>query len=236
MIDLATWNLSIPVGVPATTIQTPVLVGGYQDYYFKADNGSIFFWAPVNGTTTDSASYPRSELRETFADSKLRNWTYPSADNFLRAAVAVNQAPSTGKVVIGQIHAYGSSKPMVKLEFQYKTKTATANIVAKVRTTPLDEEGQVITVLSGVKLNQRFTYTLHLTPKGSLVINVNSAQWSTVMDPSWAPKPLYFKAGVYTQDNEGNETEAGAATFYVLKIDHTAVAATTATTAAKTTK
>ncbi|MGY4534001.1 hypothetical protein ACVW0Y_003139 [Pseudomonas sp. TE3786] len=233
MIDLATWNLSIPVGVPATTIQTPVLVGGYQDYYFKADNASIFFWAPVNGTVTESASYPRSELRETYADGKLRNWTYPSADNFLRAAVAVTQVPSTGKVVIGQIHAYGSNKPMVKLEFQYKTKTATATVVAKVRSTPLDEEGQVITVLSGIPLNQRFTYTLHLTPKGSLVINVNNAQWSTVVDPSWAPKPLYFKAGVYTQDNQGYETEAGAATFYVLKIDHTAVATVAA---AKTTK
>ncbi|GLK87007.1 polysaccharide lyase family 7 protein [Pseudomonas turukhanskensis] len=230
MIDLATWNLSIPVGVPATTIQTPVLVGGYQDYYFKANNGSVFFWAPVNGTVTESASYPRSELRETFADSKLRNWTYPSADNFLRAAVAVNQVPSTGKVVIGQIHAFGSSKPMVKLEFQYKTKTATANIVAKVRGNPLDEEGQVITVLSGVKLNQRFTYTLHLSPKGALSVTVNSAQWSTRVDPTWAPKLLYFKAGVYTQDNEGYETEAGAATFYVLKIDHTTAAA------AKTTK
>ncbi len=220
MIDLATWNLSIPVGVPATTIQTPLLVGGYQDYYFKSDNGSIIFWAPVNGTVTESASYPRSELRETYADGKLRNWTYPSADNFLRAAVAVTQVPSTGKVVIGQIHAFGSSKPMVKLEFQYKTKTATANIVAKVRTAPTDEEGQVITVLSGVKMDQRFTYTLHLTPKGSLSVTVNGAQWSTKLDPTWAPKPLYFKAGVYTQDNSGYETEAGAATFYVLKIDH----------------
>lgn len=235
MIDLATWNLSIPVGVPATTIQTPLLVGGYQDYYFKADNGSIFFWAPVNGTVTDSASYPRSELRETYADSKLRNWTYPSADNFLRAALAVNQVPSTGKVVIGQIHAYGSSRPMVKLEFQYKTKTATANIVAKVRVSPLDEDGQVITVLSGMKLDQRFTYTIHLTPKGSLSVTVNGAQWATRLDPAWAPKPLYFKAGVYTQDNLGYETEAGAATFYVLKIDHLPVA-TTAATATNTTQ
>ncbi|WP_339408899.1 MULTISPECIES: polysaccharide lyase family 7 protein [unclassified Pseudomonas] len=220
MIDLAIWNLSIPVGVPATTIETPLLAGGYQDYYFKSDDGSIIFWAPVNGTTTSNASYPRSELRETYADGKLRNWTYPSADNILRAAVAVTQVPSTGKVVIGQIHAHGSNKPMVKLEFQYKTKTGTANIVAKVRTHPLDEVGQVITVLSGVQLNQRFTYSLRLTPKGLLAVNVKGTQWSTHVDPAWAPKPLYFKAGVYTQDNSGYETEAGAATFYVLKVDH----------------
>ena len=72
MIDLATWNLTIPVGVPATVISTPLLVGGYQDHYFKSDAASIFFWAPVNGSTTPNASYPRSELRETFGDGKQR--------------------------------------------------------------------------------------------------------------------------------------------------------------------
>jgi hypothetical protein len=33
-------------------------------------------------------------------------------------------------------------------------------------------------------------------------------------------KPLYFKAGVYPQDNSGYETEAGAAQFDKLSIEH----------------
>jgi len=219
MIDLATWNLTIPVGVPAATISTELLVGGYQDHYFQSKEASIFFWAPVNGTATSNASYPRSELRETFADGKLRNWTYPSADHFLRAALSVSQTPSTGKLVIGQIHADKLSTPLLKLEYQYKTKTASGNIVAKVRLAP-EAPIQVVTLASGIPLNQRFTYVLHLTPKGTLAINLNGVKWSTRLDSAWASKPLYFKAGVYTQDNTGYETEAGAARFDKLSIEH----------------
>lgn len=220
MIDLATWNLSIPVGIPAATIETPLLVGGYQDHYFKSDSDSIFFWAPVNGTTTDNASYPRSELRETHADGSLRNWQYPDADNSLSAALQVTQVPSTGKIVIGQIHAKYSTSPLLKLEYQYKAWRGDGNIVAKVRINPDDISGQVITIASGVPLNQRFTYYIHLTPNGTLSISSYGSNWKSRINSDWAVKPLYFKAGVYTQDNTGYETEAGSATFYKLKIEH----------------
>ncbi|MES2818810.1 MAG: polysaccharide lyase family 7 protein [Pseudomonadota bacterium] len=222
MIDLATWNLNIPVGVPSTTIETPVLVGGFQDYYFKTETttGTVTFWAPVNGTTTENASYPRSELRETYADGRLRNWYYTEADNSLSAALSVSQVPSTGKIVIGQIHAKDSNSPLLKLEYQYKAWQGTGNIVAKVRLTPADATGQVITIATGVALNQRFTYNIHLTPNGTLSVNSYGRLWSAKLDTTWASKPLYFKAGVYTQDNTGYETEAGRATFHALKIQH----------------
>ena len=225
MIELAMWNLSIPVGVPATTIETRVLAGGYQDHYFQSKDGAIFFWSPVNGTTTESASYPRSELRETYADGSLRNWTYPGADHFLRAALSVSQVPSTGKIVIGQIHAHKSSMPLLKLEYQYKTKTASGNIVAKVRMTP-NAEIQTVTVASGIALNQAFSYAINLKPDGTLAIQLDRTSWSTRLDSSWAAKQLYFKAGVYTQDNTGYETEAGAARFDQLSIEHRALLST----------
>ncbi|MNP31594.1 Alginate lyase precursor [compost metagenome] len=220
MIDLSTWNLTLPVGVPAVTIETPLLVGGYQDHYFQSNSTGLYFWVPVNGSTTSNAIYPRSELRETQADGKLRNWTYPSADNLLSANLSVSQVPSTGKLVIGQIHAYGSTSPMLKLEYQFKTKTQTANIVIKVRNSPDDETSTVIPLLSGIPLNQRFSYVIDLSPNGLLSVMVNGSLWSQQLSTAWAPKPLYFKAGVYAQDNEGYETEAGAATFYNLKIEH----------------
>lgn len=225
MIDLAMWNLSIPVGVPATTIETPVLAGGYQDHYFQSRDGAIFFWAPVNGTTTANAKYPRSELRETHADGSLRNWLYPSADNFLHAGLRVSQVPSTGKLVIGQIHAHQSTAPLLKLEYQYKDYAASGNIVAKVRLAP-DAPIQVIAIASGIPLGQRFTYVIHLTPKGTLAINLNSIKWNTRIDSAWATKPLYFKAGVYPQDNSGYETEAGSASFDKLSIEHRPLLAT----------
>ncbi|OHC26824.1 MAG: alginate lyase [Pseudomonadales bacterium RIFCSPLOWO2_12_59_9] len=219
MIDLSTWNLSIPVGVPATTISTPVLAGGYQDHYFQSNDQSLFFWAPVNGTTTLNAIYPRSELRETYSNGSARNWAYPQADNFLRANLKVSQVPSTGKLVIGQIHSADSNWPLLKLEFQMKS-SGTANLVYKIRLKPTDAESTTHVLVSGVPLNQSFSYYVHLTPAGTLSISFNSVNWYGKIDPAWAVKPLYFKAGVYTQDNTGYETEAGAASFSRLEIEH----------------
>ena len=220
MIDLATWNLSIPEGSPPTTIETSQLVQGFQNQYFHADPGTVFFCAPVTGATTANAIYPRSELRETYSNGTQRNWLYSAADNKLAATLTVNQVPSTGKLVIGQIHAKDSTSPMVKLEYQYKTYSSTGNIVAKVRMRPDDESGQVITIATGIKLNQSFSYLIHLSPAGVLTINGAGYQWSSPISSTWSDKPLYFKAGVYVQDNTGYPTEGGTVTFSLLDIDH----------------
>lgn len=218
MIDLATWNLSIPVGTPSVIIDTPKLVQGYQDGYFRSGN-TLFFWAPVTGSKTENAKFPRTELRETTADGKVYNWNYSQADNFLRAALTVNQVPSTGKIVIGQIHAFQSTEPLLKVEYQFKEKLQTGNIVAKFRRSP-DSEIEVINIASGVPLNERFSYSIHLTPAGNLSVNAADYVWSAKLDAGWKDKLLYFKAGVYTQDNTGYATEGGAATFYKLIINH----------------
>ncbi|QKS84195.1 polysaccharide lyase family 7 protein [Pseudomonas bijieensis] len=220
MIDLATWNLSIPEGSPPTTIETSQLVQGFQNQYFHADSGTVFFWAPVTGATTANAIYPRSELRETYSNGTLRNWLYSAADNKLAATLVVSQVPSSGKVVIGQIHTKDSTSPLVKLEYQYKTYSSTGNIVAKVRMRPDDESGQVITIATGIKLNQSFSYLIHLSPAGVLTINGAGYQWSSPISSTWSDKPLYFKAGVYVQDNTGYPTEGGTVTFSLLDIDH----------------
>jgi hypothetical protein len=220
MIDLATWNLSIPEGSPPATIETPRLAQGFKDRYFSSDAATLSFWAPVTGSRTANAIYPRSELRETYSDGTARNWQYSAADNILRASLTVNQVPSTGKIVIGQIHNKDSNNPMVKLEYQYKTSTSTGNIVAKVRMRPDDEEGQVITIATGVPLNSNFSYQIHLSPKGALGISAVGYNWRTTIDPSWKTKPLYFKAGAYVQDNTGYPTEGGKVTFKMLEIQH----------------
>lgn len=218
MIDLSTWNLSEPVGIPPVTIATPKLVSGYQDDYFRSGS-TLFFWAPVTGSTTDNAVYPRTELRETYASGAAHNWPYSLADNTLRAALSVDQVPSTGKIVIGQIHCYGSSKPLLKLEYQYKAKTQSGSIVAKFRTTPTSEP-EVVEIATGVALKERFTYLIHLTSAGALTVDAHEMQWEANLGSSWSSKQLYFKAGVYIQDNTGYATEGGAATFYALQISH----------------
>ncbi|MGF6315220.1 polysaccharide lyase family 7 protein [Pseudomonas frederiksbergensis] len=220
MIDLATWNLSVPVGSPPYTVETTKLVDGFKDQYFHSDTGTLFFWAPVTGTRTENAIYPRTELRETYSNGTLKNWYYPDADNFLRATLTISKVPSTGKIVIGQIHAYKSQKPMVKLEYQYKDYSETGNIVAKVRMHPDDDTARVITIATGIKLDREFSYLIHLSPGGALGISAAGYQWDTDISAMWRDKPLYFKAGAYVQDNTGYTTEGGEVNFSKLDIDH----------------
>ncbi|WNW13045.1 polysaccharide lyase family 7 protein [Pseudomonas sp. DTU_2021_1001937_2_SI_NGA_ILE_001] len=220
MIDLGSWNLSIPVGSPPKTIETQQLKQGYDGKYFESHSDRIFFWAPVTGTKTDNAKFPRSELRETWSDGTPHNWLFPEADNFLYATLAVNQVPSSGRIVIGQIHTKDSDRPMLKVEYQYKDATKTGNIVAKVRQRFEDKEARIITLLEGVALEERFRYIIHLSPGGELSVSVKDSNWRTSVGASWRDKPLYFKAGVYTQDNTGYTSEGGKATFYRLDIDH----------------
>lgn len=219
MIDLATWNLSVPVGNPPATITTPRLLNGYKNNYFHSDTGTLFFWAPVTGSKTENAIYPRSELRETRPDGALRNWLYTTSDNFLNATLAINQVPSSGKVVIGQIHAFQSTQPLLKLEYQYKASKESGNLVAKVRLRPT-EDSRVVTIAENIPLGKSFTYVINLTPDGTLKIKGANKLWARDISATWRTKPLYFKAGAYVQDNTGNSKEGAQVTFSKLDIDH----------------
>lgn len=219
MIDISTWNLSIPVGQPATTISTPALAAGFQDQHFKRINGRLFFWVPISGTTTPNAKYPRTELRETFSDGRLRNWTYPRGNHNLISGVVVTQVPSSGRIVIGQIHAYQQLTPMMKLEYRMHPTTGNGSVVAIVRLKPTGNN-LVYTVANEISLNQRFIYLIGLSGNGTLFVTVNQTKWSTPLSNQWATYPLYFKAGVYAQDGEDSGGEAGAAVFDNLRAQH----------------
>jgi hypothetical protein len=225
MIDLTTWNLSIPVGVPATTIETPALAGGYQDHYFQSKDGTISFWAPVNGTTTANSKYPRSEMRETYADGTLRNWSYGAAYNTLSATTKITQVPSTGLLAFSQIHTKQSSSPPLMLAYQYAPSTGYGNVVIAFRGKPSDANSKKIVLSNKIRLNQYFRYKVTLAKDGTMIIRLEEPSgtiksWKGTLDKAWKSHTLYFKAGVYTLDNSGYETEAGGATFKQLKIEH----------------
>ena len=90
-----------------------------ESWVFKPAGGSIQFWAPVSGTSTNLSDYPRTELREAYADGTPRNWKYTEGTATLTARMEVNQLPSVGAVIIGQIHGDGALKavPFVMLRF-----------------------------------------------------------------------------------------------------------------------
>ncbi|MBF8161197.1 polysaccharide lyase family 7 protein [Ectopseudomonas hydrolytica] len=225
MIDLSTWNLTLPVGVPAAVISTPVLAGGYQDHYFQSKEGRIFFWAPVNGSTTANSVYPRSELRETFANGSLRNWSFTAADNVMTATARIAQVPSSGLIAFSQIHSKNSVSPTLMLGYQSVSPTGYGSVVISFRGNPASENSTKVVLSNRIKLNQDFSYEVFLAKNGVLTIGLvepdgTLRSWSGVLNSAWASHGLYFKAGVYTLDNNGNETSAGAAVFSRLQVEH----------------
>lgn len=228
MIDLTTWNLSVPVSPATLTVETARLNNGYESGYFRRhDDGSVTFWVPVTGAPTEDARYPRSELRETQADGSLSYWYHASADNYLSAVLSVAQVPSNNKIVIGQIHSKdepgSENDPLIKLQYHYLRGVGRLELLLRKR--PGDKEVQNILLAQNIQLNERFGYDLRLTPSGRLGVSVQSTQgdkggFYQQLSGYWSKQQLYFKAGAYIQDNSGPSNEGGRVTFYWLNSLH----------------
>lgn len=228
MLDLTTWNLTVPATESATLISTERLNKGYSSQYFRPQSSSVRFWVPVTGSSTENSRYPRSELRETWPNGELRNWYHGDADNLLSAVLTVNQVPSKNKLVIGQIHSINRpgdvGEPLVKLQYHYRPELNSGRIEALVRKHPDDKKVQNIALINDVTLDERFAYRLRLTASGRLGITVysdddNGAYYRKIAS-GWSRQQLYFKAGAYAQDNYGGSAEGGRATFYHLNTEH----------------
>ncbi|MGH8355487.1 MAG: polysaccharide lyase family 7 protein [Pseudomonas sp.] len=228
MLDLTTWNLTVPAYDSATLIETQRLNNGYESQYFRRnDDGSVSFWVPVTGSHTEDSSYPRTELRETQADGSLSYWYHQSADNYLSAVLAVNQLPSKNKIILGQIHskdeAGSNNDPLLKLQYHYLDGVGRLELLLRKR--PGDSEVQNILLAENVQLNERFGYDLRITPSGKLGVSVSSSDGDEgalyqELSAYWGEQQLYFKAGAYIQDNYGPSTEGGRVTFYWLNSLH----------------
>lgn len=228
MIDLTTWNLSIPTDTEPSTIETARLNNGFQSKYFRRhSDGSVTVWVPATGSHTLNAEYPRSELRETQADGSLSFWYHASADNYLSAVLSVKQVPSKKKIIIGQIHSKdepGSRKdPLLKL--QYHHLHGIGRIEALLRKRPGDKKVENFLIAENVQLGERFGYDLRITPSGNLGISVVSSDGDKgalykELSANWGKQLLYFKAGAYIQDNRGPSSEGGKVTFYWLNSLH----------------
>jgi len=219
MIELATWNLTIPVGTPAKVIDTPRLVDGYSDQYFRSGD-KLFFWAPVTGSSTAKSEFPRSELRETLSDGTLRNWTYPEANHRLKAVLKVNQVPSIGRIVIGQIHIYQGEGPLLKVEYQYDAARKKGDVIGNYRLKPGSEDVTIV-IARDIALGKTFSYEVRFSSAGYLNVDSQGYSWGKQISSSWKNKKLYFKAGVYALDNTGYKNEGGQVTFSQLDVAHT---------------
>ena len=179
-IDLSHWNLTLPsgpIGDP-TVIPTSQLVSGYSSqYFYTGADGALVFWCPVTGVSTKNSSFARSELRETNADGSLSAWNALDGTETLDATLAVNQVPSSGEVVIGQIHDVGgngiTTEPLVKLVYEYQGASGTGELVAEVRPTPASSASNDFTVATGIPLNNQFSYEIQLQADLTLNVQIN---------------------------------------------------------------
>jgi Alginate lyase len=227
-LDLSHWNLTLPTGTAhhPVVISTSSLLAGYSSqYFYTGKDGAINFWVPVTGVSTRGSRFPRSELRETRRDGSLYNWNVKDGTAALNATLAVQAVPSTGKVVIGQIHDNGAhhvrNEPLLKLVYEYDASRGTGRLVAQVRPTPHSHGSKDYTVATNVKLGAQFSYQMQLQPDLTLSVQVNGVTaYSASIDAGWQTQGLYFKAGAYVQDHVGPSTEGAHVAFYALTVSH----------------
>ncbi|PVZ16058.1 MULTISPECIES: polysaccharide lyase family 7 protein [unclassified Pseudomonas] len=216
MIDLSTWNLTLPIQTPALTVAT-AQVRTYNTPYFQVGADRIVMWAPVTGSHSGSSDFPRTELRETTGDGKARNWLYNSGTNTMVGALSVNQVPSAGRVVVAQIHAKDAVAPLLKMVYRYTGKAGFIDLEYRVK--PADAKSPVIYTVP-MALNQSFSYQIQMAQSGKLNVLINGVGVQATLDPAWYGYNFYFKAGVYTLDNVGYANEGGKVTYTKLQTTH----------------
>jgi hypothetical protein len=154
----------------------------------------------------------------------LDNWNVSDGTATLNGTLAVNLVPSTGKVVVGQIHDNGaggvSDQPLIKLVYEYDATSKTGSLVAQIRSTPTSGSTDY-TVATGIALNAKFSYQIQLQANDMLSVQINGVtMYNKSIGTSWAGQGMYFKAGSYCQDNSGSSTEGAEVSFYALTVTH----------------
>lgn len=206
MIQLERFNLTTPefdVDGNALTYYP----GEFPDNaFFHLLNGELpELWTPTKGASTANSDRTRTEFREIIPGTRNPfNWSLGQYDQFLRAGLTLSRVTPNGKVCVGQIHGKGTTHPALKLIWD------NGKIRAFYRPT-WDTVGDVeATIVSGLKLGDRFTYSIHVTTTGKVSINVAYAgqtyNFTFGLGESYAGRLLYFKAGLYTQETPTDAT------------------------------
>jgi len=235
--DLSRWKLTLP---SSSEIQPWVLSNGWtQDkvFYTHPSSGGMVFRCPNIAGTTQNSSYSRTELREMLdpassAHDDSNNWT-TAIGGRMKARLKVDRVSTTGdagkvgRVIIGQIH--GEQHEPVRLYFHKKPAEARGRIYIASETTGGSTQWSTDIVTNkngdGIALGELFSYVITLKDtrlqvdilrnKGTLVNT-----YIKYIDANYRGENLYFKAGVYNQNNTGTTGDYAQATFYTLTHTH----------------
>lgn len=234
--DLSHWKITLP---DSKEIQSGELGAGFTraDVFFTdpASCGMVFRSPNLAGHTKGS-KYSRSELREMRAPEgpakdAANNWTTKEGGTLtarlrVDAVSTTGEADKVGRVVIGQIH--GPDSEVVRLYFHKRPNEAKGRIYAG--TDPVSGDGSFSEDIvsnrdgEGIALGEIFSYQIDLH---GLRLSVRvapesgaAAMFTQQIDPQYAGLDLYFKAGVYNQNNTGDANDFAQATFFALSATH----------------
>ena len=214
--DLTHWKLTLPDD-DASEVSSARLRAGYASRYFHlADNGALVFLAPAGGGSTENSDYPRAELRELLdPDDDNRNWS-GSGFHQLQASARVLRAPSTQKIIVGQVHGF-DARPLIKLQWQK------GRLKALIKRHPQGRNEDITHVFATPVGNDLFSYRIEVRD-GVLAVEVNGERIEHDFfreDPAWRNVGFYFKAGAYVQDDEEDGADdVGEVQFTQLSVRH----------------
>ena len=182
------------------------------DLVWVDPKGHTNYWCSVAGDTSGSSSNPRTEGRETLPESgEPFNWVSDNQVHLMAGMVRVELAPSSGKVIVGQIHAHKAPNPFVMVTWW--------NGVARVdvRATPTGSATKRVSIPCA--LGESFAYVVEVF-EGALNISIGGSRFSMPVDKAWNEYPFYFKAGAYVIDNDGPITEGGWVVYEDFEVYH----------------
>lgn len=181
-------------------------------FFERLDGGSLIVMrVPGPGVPTPGSKYPRCELEEN------RTWKLNDGCAGEAARLAIYGLPESGDIVIGQIHQKlpkptkpaksprRSEAPRPPVELHYVNGMLRAEVMKKNTTDP-DRPRTRLVIVSGIALNQPFSYAITLAKGGLLTVTVNHRSQSLQLDASFDESELYFKAGNYCQDVQGGSS------------------------------
>ncbi|MDB5105947.1 MAG: hypothetical protein JWP91_3636 [Fibrobacteres bacterium] len=207
---LSSWKLQLPVasGGSVQEIKSTDLVAGYSSNWFStAADGSMSFWCPVTGGTTENSHYPRSELREMWTGG---DWTF-TGRHVLTAKCRVTKVPDNGRVIIGQIHGHLDGSEIIKLYWDNGSLRAAVEP---------DRSSEISLALGSNRLGDTVEYRLEMQD-GKLKVTAGTKTVTyDYTGSTWKTDTYYFKAGAYVQDNTGTSAVGGQVQFYQLGIEH----------------
>lgn len=210
-MDLSQFNLVTPEAGTDGNAKTYWPGEFPSNEYFKVlESGEVDLWTPTKPeATTPSSDRSRTEFREIVPGTKtLKNWQLGEySAQYLRAAFTIRQLNGNGRTCIGQMHIKDFSRPVLKIiaDASKDPERKVFSVQAKVRQNCNQSDDPGFVLLEGVPLDERFSYSVAVSGGGVVSINfshgVRRGECRFNLLPSYSGRLLYFKAGLYVQED-----------------------------------